>query len=214
MISLSQTRYGSGRWPGGARHGRSRRWRSYQASSSAGSGAPCGGGDWDRSDDMSAAKRRRSLAGPEAEGERRHGFRAVGLAVSKLAAPIVGQARRRDSRAAQGGLGGDRRRRMERCRMAGGTRPRRRAEAAHRTRRGARAAAPLAAADRTRQPLFRPPCGDAPGSRARELAAGAAARPAAAASARRGRGARARPATFRESRSPNCARRSTVSAGP
>jgi hypothetical protein len=38
---------------------------------------------------MSAAKRRRSLAGPGAEGERRHGFRAVGLAVSKLAGPIV-----------------------------------------------------------------------------------------------------------------------------
>lgn len=43
---------------------------------------------------MSAAKRRRSLAGANADGERREqerqpGFRAVGVAVSKLAAPIV-----------------------------------------------------------------------------------------------------------------------------
>ena len=38
MISLSQTRYGSGRRPGGARQGRSRRWRSYHARSTAGSG--------------------------------------------------------------------------------------------------------------------------------------------------------------------------------
>src|ERR1700759_3668340 len=30
MISLSQTRYGSGTSPGAARHGRRRRWRSYQ----------------------------------------------------------------------------------------------------------------------------------------------------------------------------------------
>lgn len=38
---------------------------------------------------MSAAKRSRSLAGPDAESERRHGFRAVGLMASKLAAPVV-----------------------------------------------------------------------------------------------------------------------------
>jgi hypothetical protein len=38
---------------------------------------------------MSAANRQRSLAGPPAGGERRHGFRAVGVAVSKLAQPIV-----------------------------------------------------------------------------------------------------------------------------
>jgi hypothetical protein len=55
---------------------------------------PCGGGNSDQADDMSAAKRRRSLAGPDVDSERRErerqlGFRAVGLAVSKLAAPIV-----------------------------------------------------------------------------------------------------------------------------
>jgi hypothetical protein len=43
---------------------------------------------------MSAAKRQGSLTGPAADGERRErerqpGFRAVGLAVSKLAAPVV-----------------------------------------------------------------------------------------------------------------------------
>src|ERR1700712_34858 len=32
MISLSQTRYGSGVSPGSARHGKRRRWRSYQRS--------------------------------------------------------------------------------------------------------------------------------------------------------------------------------------
>src|SRR5579884_1661675 len=34
MISLSQTRYGSGVSPGSARHGSRRRWRSYQHSRS------------------------------------------------------------------------------------------------------------------------------------------------------------------------------------
>ncbi len=43
---------------------------------------------------MSAAKRRASLIGPDADGERRErerqpGFRAVGLAASKVAAPVV-----------------------------------------------------------------------------------------------------------------------------
>src|SRR5258708_34377172 len=38
MISESQTRYGSARSPGGARHGSLRRWRSYQASKAVGSG--------------------------------------------------------------------------------------------------------------------------------------------------------------------------------
>src|SRR5262245_35742953 len=38
MISDSHTRYGSALAPGGARHGSVRRWRSYQASSAAGSG--------------------------------------------------------------------------------------------------------------------------------------------------------------------------------
>jgi len=40
---------------------------------------------------MSAANRQRSLTGPAAGGERRPGFRAVGVAVSKLAQPIVGK---------------------------------------------------------------------------------------------------------------------------
>ncbi len=40
---------------------------------------------------MSAANRQRSLAGSPAGGERRPGFRAVGMAVSKLAQPIVGK---------------------------------------------------------------------------------------------------------------------------
>src|SRR5581483_5997068 len=39
MISDSQTRYGSARSPAGGRHGNFRRWRSYQASSSAGRSA-------------------------------------------------------------------------------------------------------------------------------------------------------------------------------
>jgi hypothetical protein len=38
---------------------------------------------------MSAADRQRRLTGSPAGGERRQGFRAVGVAVSKLAAPIV-----------------------------------------------------------------------------------------------------------------------------
>jgi hypothetical protein len=38
---------------------------------------------------MSAVQRGRSLVGPDADGERRHGFRAVGVMASKLAAPIV-----------------------------------------------------------------------------------------------------------------------------
>src|SRR5690349_14797217 len=38
MISDSHTRYGSAVTPGRARQGRARRWRSYQASSAAGSG--------------------------------------------------------------------------------------------------------------------------------------------------------------------------------
>jgi hypothetical protein len=40
---------------------------------------------------MNAAKRPRSLAGPEPTSERGHGFRAIGVAVSKLGAPIVGK---------------------------------------------------------------------------------------------------------------------------
>ena len=40
---------------------------------------------------MNAAKRPHSLIGPEPASERGHGFRAVGVAVSKLGAPIVGK---------------------------------------------------------------------------------------------------------------------------
>jgi hypothetical protein len=40
---------------------------------------------------MNAAKRRPSLTGLEPAGERGHGFRAIGVAVSKLGAPIVGR---------------------------------------------------------------------------------------------------------------------------
>src|SRR5690349_18579230 len=43
MISESHTLYGSVRAPGFARQGRSRRWRSYQARSACGSGAPARG---------------------------------------------------------------------------------------------------------------------------------------------------------------------------
>jgi hypothetical protein len=40
---------------------------------------------------MNAAKWPRSLTGPEPASERGHGFRAIGVAVSKLGAPIVGK---------------------------------------------------------------------------------------------------------------------------
>ena len=40
---------------------------------------------------MNAAKRPRSLTGSEPASERGHGFRAIGVAVSKLGAPIVGK---------------------------------------------------------------------------------------------------------------------------
>src|SRR6516165_4966537 len=82
--------------PGGARHGRSRRWRSYQASRAVESGVPRGGKASVRIDDMGTTKPERdisndslSLTAPARESERHQGFRAVGVAVSKLAAPIV-----------------------------------------------------------------------------------------------------------------------------
>jgi hypothetical protein len=40
---------------------------------------------------MDAAKRPHSLTGPERASERGHGFRAIGVAVSRLGAPIVGK---------------------------------------------------------------------------------------------------------------------------
>ena len=82
--------------PGGARHGRLRRWRSYQASRAAGSGDPRGDKTSVRMDSMGTTKPERdilsdslSLSAPARESEHRQGFRAVGVAVSKLAAPIV-----------------------------------------------------------------------------------------------------------------------------
>src|SRR5215208_4759402 len=102
MISLSQTRYGSGFRPGGVRHGRSRRWRSYQASSAAASGRRGGNGAVDRVEDRAGdrighmARERTnnqasSLQGGVPQGERRPGMRAVGAAASRIAAPIVGR---------------------------------------------------------------------------------------------------------------------------
>src|ERR1700733_6989136 len=76
MISLSQTRQGSGRTPGGARHGRGRRWRSYQASNVSALG---------REPDMGES----SLPGGGEAGERRPGFRAAGASLSRIVAPIV-----------------------------------------------------------------------------------------------------------------------------
>src|SRR5438552_1547719 len=114
MTSLSQTRYGSAGSPGGERQGRARRWRSYQASSAAGLGLRPGRSRdtieaSDRVGDMSRAPRAPDPAtlsvaaaesdprdgpphgprGPAARG--RPGLRAIGLAASRLAAPIVGR---------------------------------------------------------------------------------------------------------------------------
>src|ERR1700751_1973908 len=82
--------------PGGARHGRLRRWRSYQASKAAESGVPWGDEAAAWMEDGGTMKPEReisndslSLTAPARESERRHGFRAVGIAVSKLAAPVV-----------------------------------------------------------------------------------------------------------------------------
>src|SRR5215204_4069746 len=98
MISLSQTRYGSGFRPGGARHGRSRRWRSYQESSAAGSGRRGGNGAEDRAGDRVGYMARErtdnqagTLQGGAPQGERRPGLRAVGATASRIAAPIVGR---------------------------------------------------------------------------------------------------------------------------
>src|SRR5258705_13757398 len=96
MIAGSQTRWGSGRTPGAARHGSARRWRSYQIRRAAGSGVPDNEGVSDRKGGMDKTTRRRGvakLAGPAAEREHPKreywGFRAVGVAVSKLTVPIV-----------------------------------------------------------------------------------------------------------------------------
>jgi hypothetical protein len=82
--------------PGGARHGRLRRWRSYQASKVAESGVPWGDEAAAWMEDVGTMKPEReissdslSLTAPDRESERHLGFRAVGVAVSKLAAPVV-----------------------------------------------------------------------------------------------------------------------------
>jgi len=81
--------------PGDARHGGLRRWRSYQASRAVESSIPRDGKASDGIDDMATAKQEPdtsndapSLASPARESERYQGFRAVGVAVSRLAAPI------------------------------------------------------------------------------------------------------------------------------
>src|SRR5579862_1978299 len=97
MISLSQTRYGSGRRAGGARHGRARRCRSYHWSSSAGSGSGPGIEAVERVAVMSDGRRDRDdgrLAAASGQGEhgpnlRHGGLRAVGAAAARIAAPVV-----------------------------------------------------------------------------------------------------------------------------
>ena len=82
--------------PGGARHGRLRRWRSYQASKAAESGVPWGDEAAAWMEDVGTMKPEREissdslrLTAPDRESECHLGFRAVGVAVSKLAAPVV-----------------------------------------------------------------------------------------------------------------------------
>ena len=82
--------------PGGARHGRLRRWRSYQARNAVESGISVRDDGSARISGMDTIKSERgvsddslSLPAPVRESERHRGFRAVGVAVSKLAAPIV-----------------------------------------------------------------------------------------------------------------------------
>src|SRR5215472_3086854 len=82
--------------PGGARHGRLRRWRSYQASNEVESGISAGkdasvriGGMDTMKPERDVSNESRSLPAAARESERRRGFRAVGMTVSKLAAPII-----------------------------------------------------------------------------------------------------------------------------
>ena len=82
--------------PGGDLHGSLRRWWSYQASKAAESGASRGDDEPVRIGDIGKMKRTRdtandslSLIAPVRESERQQGFQAMGVAVSKLAAPIV-----------------------------------------------------------------------------------------------------------------------------
>jgi len=82
--------------PGGARHGRLRRWRSYQASNAVESGFSVRDDASVRIGEMDTMKPGRGVSNdslrlpdPAREGERHRGFRAVGVTVSRLAAPIV-----------------------------------------------------------------------------------------------------------------------------
>ena len=84
--------------PGAARQGRARRWRSYQASRVPESGLPRSDEASIWMDDVCTMKPEHdisndslSLTAPARESERRQGFRAVGIAVSKLAAPVVAE---------------------------------------------------------------------------------------------------------------------------
>src|SRR4051794_3745368 len=90
MISLSQTRYGSGREPGAARQGRSRRWRSYHASSEAGSVRGGGGsGKIAGMDGRDSDHKTGEVGAAGGDGERRFGLRPVGEAASRIAAPVI-----------------------------------------------------------------------------------------------------------------------------
>src|SRR3954471_5173731 len=78
MISLSQTRYGSGREPGAARQGRSRRWRSYHASSEAGSVRGGGGsGKIAGMDGRDSDHKTGEVGAAGGDGERRFGLRPI-----------------------------------------------------------------------------------------------------------------------------------------
>src|ERR1700712_2374471 len=61
MISLSQTRYGSGVSPGSARHGSRRRWRSYQRNRSP---AKAAGAEAMEAEAMADDDTRTGMAGP------------------------------------------------------------------------------------------------------------------------------------------------------
>src|SRR5947208_5573448 len=109
MISLSQTRYGSAVSPGNARQGNSRRWRSYQASTTAASGSAANRSCDDgfvigvlvRIGDMNEEQEKADATLPARDSqderrpderrpdERRPGLRAVGPLASRLAAPVV-----------------------------------------------------------------------------------------------------------------------------
>ncbi len=180
----------------GARQGRLRRCRSYQARRAAGSGVLDADGGSGRKAGMggtnrqgNGAKGAASLTGrkPESEGRTsrhehgsrmsnsasamRGGFRAVGVAASKLAVTDCRQARQRDPCSPKDRMGGDRRPGMGGGCLADRAWPRRGLEAARRVGRRTRIAASRAAADRAPQFVFWSPGRRPPGARARAVAA-------------------------------------------